>query len=184
MRRVVLAIAVSLAFVGAACGDNDDEPAVQQPRAEHNDADIAFAQGMIPHHEQAIEMSDLALKQSSSADLKGLADRIKAAQGPEIDQMRGWLQRWAQPSTGGHGGHTGGGMLTEGEISQLKSASGAAFDRLFLQGMIRHHDGAVTMAQEELDKGQFAEAKQLARRIIDTQRAEISEMRGLLQRSG
>ena len=188
MRRLLLAIGVGLAFLGAACGDSDDQPALQQPTADHNDADVAFAQGMIPHHEQAIEMSDLALTKAGTPQVKALADRIKAAQGPEINQMKAWLTQWGQPLTAGHdhghGGHSGAGMLSEAEMSTLTNTSGPAFDKLFLEGMIRHHEGAVTMAQEEIEKGQFPEAKQLARNIVDSQRAEITEMRGLLQLVG
>ena len=172
-------------MLGTACGDDDDQPAVQQPpAADHNDADVAFAQGMIPHHEQAIEMSDLALMQATNTDVKSLAQRIKDAQGPEVDQMKRWLQQWGRPVSGGHAGHMGSGMLSHGEMTELMKASGRAFDRMFLQGMIRHHEGAVTMAQEELQKGQHAEAKQLAQRIVDSQRAEINEMQALLQRLG
>ncbi|MDQ3570554.1 MAG: DUF305 domain-containing protein [Actinomycetota bacterium] len=185
MRRLALGLIATLALVGAACGNgNEDDPVLEQgsPPPAHNDADVTFAQGMIPHHEQAIQMSDLALKQAASAKVKDLAGRIKEAQGPEIIQMNGWLAEWKQPVMPEHGGgHGGAGVMTEAEMGQLEQARGMAFDRLFLQSMIRHHEGAVTMAQEEQQKGQFPEAKDLARRIIDAQQAEIKEMRALLQ---
>lgn len=154
---------------------------MEQPSAEHNEADVAFAQGMIPHHRQAIEMSDMALGQAGSAEVKDLANRIRAAQEPEITKMTSWLEGWGQPVQPEHGGHMESGMLSEAEMAQLRQASGPEFDRLFLEGMVRHHEGAVSMSQEELNKGQFPEAKELARQIIAAQQAEIDEMRRLLQ---
>ncbi|MFN2556663.1 MAG: DUF305 domain-containing protein [Nitriliruptorales bacterium] len=182
MKRLLIGCALGLMLVGSACGGTQDQPALEQPTPDHNEADVAFAQGMIPHHQQAIEMSDLALSQASSPEVKDLASRIKSAQQPEIDQMTAWLEDWRQQVHAEHGGHGGSGMLSEAEMAQLRQASGPTFDRLFLEGMIRHHEGAVGMAQEELDKGQFREATELARHIIDSQQAEISEMRRLLQR--
>ncbi|MFN2555300.1 MAG: DUF305 domain-containing protein [Nitriliruptorales bacterium] len=176
MKRVLVGIGLGLGLLGAACGGSKDQPALGQPSAAHNAADVAFAQGMIPHHEQAIEMSELALKQAASPKVKDLATRISAAQKPEIAKIQGWLDNWAQQVNPGHGAHGGAGMLGGAEMAQLRQASGPAFDRLFLEGMIRHHEGAVRMAQEELDKGQFPDAKQLARQIITAQQAEISEM--------
>lgn len=180
-KRLLLLVALIVLFAGA-CG-SDDEPAVQQPGApSQNASDAEFAHGMIPHHEQAIQMSDLALVRASNPKVKELATRIKAAQGPEIEKMKGWLTSWGQPHTAPAGGHGGAhaGMLSDAEIGQLSKASGPEFDRLFLEGMIRHHEGAVKMSEEELGKGSFPEAKALARQIIDSQRAEINEMRGLL----
>lgn len=184
MRRLLLMAAVAmLALVLAACGD-DDEPAVQPPATDHNTADVAFAHGMIPHHEQAIAMSDLALQRGSNAKVKDLANRIKQAQGPEIDKMKGWLSGWGEPPTASGGEHGGGhqsGMLSGSELRQLGAASGAQFDKLFLEGMIRHHEGAIKMAQDGLNQGMFLDAKALARQIIDAQQAEINEMKGLLR---
>ncbi len=183
MRRLLLAIGLGLAVLGAACGSSD-QPALEQPSVEHNEADVTFAQGMIPHHEQAIEMSEMALSQAARPEVKDLASRIRAAQEPEIAKMTRWLEDWGQPVQPEHGEHPGAGMLSDAEMTQLRGASGPAFDRLFLEGMIRHHEGAVSMAQEELDKGQFPEAKELARDIIAAQRAEIAEMQRLLQSAG
>lgn len=194
MKRLTLALIATLALVGAACGNDDDNAALEggPPPAAHNDADVAFAQGMIPHHEQAVQMSDMALKQAGSPKVKDLATRIKEAQGPEIAQMKGWLQDWNQPMPPAMGGMSGSsgmqmpgmqmpGMMSDADMGQLEKLSGAAFDKAFLQGMIGHHEGAVTMAKEEQAKGQFPEAKALAARIIDAQQAEITEMKGLLQ---
>jgi uncharacterized protein (DUF305 family) len=178
-RRVALVVLASAMLVAAgACGGGED----------HNDADVAFAQGMIPHHEQAITMSDLALAKANAAEVKALAGRIKSAQEPEIAEMEGWLEDWGEPvrsEGGGHAGHAGmdvGGVLTEAEMQRLEASSGPEFDRLFLEGMIRHHEGAITMARDEQTDGKFADAKELAARIITSQEAEIAEMRTLLAR--
>lgn len=184
MRRLLVGIGLGVALLSGACDANEDQPAMEQPTAEHNEADVAFAQGMIPHHQQAIEMSEMALRQAAITEVKDLATRIRVAQEPEITKMTGWLEDWGQPVQAEHGEHMGPGMLSEAKMSQLRQASGPAFDRLFLEGMIRHHEGALSMSQQELDNGQFPDAKGLARQIIDAQRAEITEMRRLLQRAG
>lgn len=190
MKRFLIVLA-ALALVATACGDTDTgtETETGSPAADHNDADIAFLQGMIPHHQQAITMSDLAMDNTDDAEVLDLADRIKAAQGPEIEQMEGLLDTWGVESEGGMegmegmGGMEGGGhpgMLTEEGIDELAAAEGAEFDRLFLAGMIEHHQGAVTSSETVLDEGASEETKQLARDIIETQEIEITEMEELL----
>jgi len=164
----------------------------------HNQADITFLQSMIPHHTQAVEMSKLAAQRASSPQVKDLAARIEAAQQPEIDQMNGMLQAWnaatsetTGPSmTGMNHGNMGGtgqmehgsmpGMMSDQQMQQLNQVSGPAFDRMFLQMMIQHHQGAVTMSKTELTDGQNAGAKALAQSIIDAQEREITEMQTLL----
>lgn len=158
--------------------------------AEHNAADVAFAQGMIPHHNQAIEMSRLAPTRAASQEVKDLAVKIEQAQAPELNQMNGMLAAWGAPapqpgSTSMAGMPMGGmmpGMMGEGQMQQLSSASGAAFDRAFLQMMIEHHTGAIQMAQTELAQGQSPQAKQLAQAIINDQQSEILQMQVLLGR--
>jgi uncharacterized protein (DUF305 family) len=171
------------------CG-GADTPAAPAPTsspaasADHNQADIAFVQGMIPHHEQAVEMSELAANQASSPQVKELAATIERGQAPEIEQMRAMLAAWGvaeDSSTGGHGGMGGGGMMTPEQMHGLQQATGAAFDRMFLQMMIMHHEGAITMARTELSDGQNPQAKALAQTIIDQQTTEIAQMRELLQ---
>ncbi len=158
----------------------------------HNQADITFAASMVPHHQQAIEMADLALAQADSPEVRELARRIEAAQDPEITTMTGWLTDWGSapmPSDhdmgamGGMGGMGGDGMMTAQEMVALKQASGTAFDRMWLQMMIRHHEGAVDMARTELALGQSAQAKTLAQAVIDGQSTEITTMKGLLDTS-
>jgi uncharacterized protein (DUF305 family) len=156
--------------------------------SEHNDADVAFVQGMIPHHTQAIEMAKLAAGRASNNDVKQLASRIEQAQDPEISQMRSFLTAWGMPEsgTGGmdHGTMTGmnggSGIMSDDQLRQLENATGAQFDRMFLQMMTEHHEGAIEMSKAELADGQNADAKGLAQKITDAQQAEITEMKGLL----
>ena len=159
------------------------------PAAEFNDADVAFARGMIPHHEGALVMSEVALERAEDARVRDLAERIEAGQDPEIDLMTGWLEDWGQPleegSRGGmdHGGTDHGdmgGMDMGGMDMGDMPAAGADFDRMWLESMIEHHDGAVTMAQTEIGEGQNEEAVDLARVIVETQTEEIAEMEQLL----
>jgi uncharacterized protein (DUF305 family) len=152
----------------------------------HNQADITFATEMIPHHHQAVQMADMALTQATNADVKTLAQAIKAAQDPEIVQMSGWLAGWQQPipssSTSGMGGmdHTGTGMMSDADMTSLSKATGAAFDRMWVSMMIRHHQGAVTMATTEQSSGQNPDAKKLAQSIITSQTAQITQLTALL----
>lgn len=147
--------------------------------------DVMFAQMMIPHHQQAVTMADLALaKPSTSAQVRELATDIKAAQAGEIATMRGWLTAWGAP-TGAPTGHStgmdhGGGMMTEADMSGLEAADGAQFDRMWITMMITHHEGAVTMAEQVLSSTKDPEVKKLAEAVITGQKAEIATMRGLL----
>jgi uncharacterized protein (DUF305 family) len=158
--------------------------------AAHNQADIAFAQGMIPHHQQAVEMAELAETRASDPQVKALAAKIKTAQAPEIEEMTTWLTNWGapmpSPSVGGHDMHGNGpgsampGMMTEQDMAALEKATGGEFDRMFLEMMIRHHQGAVQMATTELEQGQNPAAKGLAEKIKADQTTEIGQMQSLL----
>ena len=154
--------------------------------SEHNEADTTFAQMMIIHHEGAIEMAELAVERAETPEVVSLAERIAAAQGPEIEQMSAWLTAWGEetsPSEHGgmdHGGMDMDGMSQEEMMGELDGLSGAEFDERFLSGMIAHHQGAVEMAEAELDEGENAEALALAEKIIADQQAEIAEMEELL----
>jgi len=143
-------------------------------------ADIDFAMNMIAHHQQAIEMSDVLLgKQGTDPDVAELAERIKAAQQPEIDTMTQWLDAWGQdPGMGGM--DHGDGMMSPDDMAALEDADGAAASRLFLEQMIVHHEGAIEMAEQELADGKDPDALELAQRVIDDQTAEIAEMRSML----
>jgi uncharacterized protein (DUF305 family) len=192
--------ALSAGLVLGACGSSDHgsmgmgatatSTAAIPADAEFNATDVAFAQGMIPHHAQAIEMADMALAQSQDAQVKELATAIKAAQQPEIDQLTSWLRTWGQPvpevsdgmdhSMDGMEGMMMSGMMSDADMDRLASSSGADFDRLWLEMMIQHHAGAVSMAQDELSGGKYAPAKQLAEAIVTTQEAEIATMDSML----
>ena len=150
--------------------------------ADHNQADIMFAQMMIPHHAQAVEMSDIVLaKPDLPAEVAALATRIKDAQAPEIEPMTGWLKSWNAPvGMSDHSGHGMAGMVDTEGIDKLKAAQGTEAARLFMEQMTGHHEGAVEMAQQEIGAGKSAEAIQLARDIVTAQEAEIAEMKELL----
>ena len=154
----------------AACTSSSDS------NSEFSANDQMFAQMMIPHHEQAIEMSKLALAISKDSEVLQLAEQIKSAQGPEIEQMKSW-----GASGSDHAGHAMGGMLSDSEMEELTKATGSDFDRLFLEGMIKHHKGAIEMAQMVLDSDN-AEAAKLGKEIVRTQQAEINQMQDLLNR--
>ncbi len=139
---------------------------------------------MVPHHEQAIEMSDLLLaKNDVDPAAAEFARQIKAAQEPEIAQLRGWLQGWGVASMPAEDhGHHGGGMLSEAQIEVLRSADGIVATKLYLSGMIEHHQGAIAMAEVELVDGENADARRLAEQIIASQRSDIAAMDELRRR--
>ena len=176
-------------LIGAACSDDDDAvvgSSDTEAGDDHNDADIEFAAGMIPHHSQAVEMAQLAADRAEDPRVKDLASRIEAAQGPEIEQMVGWLEEWGEevPEDGEHDAHAAGsegpGMMSAEDMDGLEAASGGEFDEMFLTMMIEHHEGAVEMAETEIADGQFPDAIALAEAIISAQEAEIAEMQALL----
>ncbi|MBC9713467.1 DUF305 domain-containing protein [Streptomyces sp. TRM66268-LWL] len=199
-RTVAITTAGAAAFVLAACGSEDTaghggghtskspSATASQGERQQNAADVAFAQGMIPHHRQAVEMAELAPERAESAELKQLAEQIKKAQDPEIKTLSGWLASWgedvpAEGEMGGHGGHDGGGMMTEAEMAGLEKASGKAFDTAFMELMIKHHEGAVAMAKTEQAEGAYAPAKEMAGAIITSQSDEIERMNEMLGKS-
>ena len=146
----------------------------------HNSADVVFAQMMVVHHQGAVAMSDLAITRSGSESVKTLAAQIKAAQAPEIAQMQGWLAAWNSATPSMAMGAAMPGMMSDAQMSQLTAATGAAFDKLFLQLMIVHHQGALAMAKTEQASGQNPAAKALATSITTSQTAQISQMQAML----
>lgn len=169
MKKLALFILAAL-LTGCATGDSSN--------TSFSADDQMFAAMMIPHHEQAIQMSELALLNTTNPEILALATEIKAAQGPEIEQMKSW----GSSKMGSHAGHMmDEGMLTDDEMAQLKEARGAEFDRLFLEGMIKHHQGAIQMADMIIDSVN-EEAALLGKNIVDSQSAEIERMRQLLTR--
>jgi uncharacterized protein (DUF305 family) len=202
-RTLVPALLIVGVAVLGACS-NTQEPAhdmstMSSPAAEQspdastqfNDADVEFAQMMIPHHQQAVEMSDLITDKSGiDPRVLDLAAQIKEAQAPEIEQLTQWLEQWGAPvpesgsmdwmGSMDHGSMNG--MMSADDMEALEDASGAEAGRLFLSQMISHHQGAIAMAQTEVDEGQNPDAIAMAESIVDTQQAEISTMTELLAR--
>jgi uncharacterized protein (DUF305 family) len=147
----------------------------------HNQADVTFAQSMIPHHKEAVAMAQLAPSRANSPEVKTLATEIQGAQDPEITTMTGWLTSWSQPTEmAGMDMTSMPGMMSATEMADLGKLSGAEFDRQFLTMMTKHHQGAVQMATTELSQGQYPAAKSLAQSIIKSQTAEIARMKTLL----
>ncbi len=201
MNRKTLALAalpVAAVLTLAGCGSSDSGsaspasghssmsgmPGMAGSASAHTQQDVTFAQGMIPHHRQAIAMAKLAAAHAGSAQVKQLAARIEAAQGPEITTMTGWLRSWgASTSMSRMAGMDRGrmpGMMSKAEMTKLAHARGADFDRMFLRGMITHHQGALTMAREEIARGKNPDAVALAKRIKSSQAAETALMRTML----
>ena len=208
-----LALASALALTG--CGTGADEqdtgtsaetaaPATAAPETpsttsaseepiaeEHNDADVMLAQMMVPHHEQAVEMSETLLaKEEVPAEVADFAQQVIDAQGPEIERMNAMLEAWGQEpmmESGGmegmdHGSGAGmSGMMSEEDMQALEDAQGTEASRLYLEQMTAHHEGAVEMARDQVEQGQNPQAVALAQDVIEAQEAEITEMEGLLQ---
>ncbi|MEW1960627.1 DUF305 domain-containing protein [Kineococcus sp. NPDC059986] len=222
-RLAALSGAATLSLVLAACGGASSgsmgdhssmsmssgssttsaSPSAGTVDAEHNDQDVVFAQAMIVHHQGALEMAQMAATRSSNPQVKDLAEKIKAAQEPEMEAMSSWLVAWgapatAAPSTGAMGGmggmdhsSTGGsptsgvpGMVSEEQTTQLQNAMGTDFDRTFLQQMVEHHAGAVQMAETEQQQGSNPQAKELTGSIVTSQSAQIEQMQQMLTSMG
>lgn len=157
------------------------------PKHSHYDAtlqgytsdELMFAQMMIPHHNQAVAMSELAPTHTENKDILALAARIKAAQAPEVNRMTAWLASAGESATA-HDGMLMEGMLTNQQMTELASANGRSFDKLYLEGMIQHHKGAITMLKM-IETSQNIEVMGLAGAIRETQTQEISEMTSLLK---
>lgn len=150
----------------------------------NNAADTMFAQMMIPHHVQAVAMSDIMLtKEGLPTAVTDLATKIKTAQGPEIEKMTGWLESWGQPTdipTDMPSTHSMSGMMGDEDMTKLEAAQGTESAKLFLTQMIAHHDGAVMMARTETTEGKYAEAVALSKDIVSSQETEIQDMKDLL----
>ena len=200
MKRTLAALAATtmLAAGLTACGSGDDATSGSGSTSSsaHDDADVTFVQSMIPHHEQAVRMAEMADDAAGSPEVRDLAERIKAAQGPEIETMQGWLEDWGvdEDSHGGmdHGDGMDGdgmggdgmddmpGMMSDADLGDLGEADGAAFDRMFLTMMIAHHEGAIEMAETEIADGEDPDVVSLAKDIKAAQTEEIAQMRRLL----
>ncbi|TPW71821.1 DUF305 domain-containing protein [Schumannella sp. 10F1B-5-1] len=181
--------ALSTALVLAGCSqsgsmsgmDHGSEPSSSASASAYNDADVMFAQMMLAHHEQAIEMSDMLLaKDGIDERVVAMAQKIKKAQAPEISTMKSWLTAWGQSvdSDMAGMGH-GDGMMSEQDMADLEAASGSVAAKLFLDQMVQHHEGAVTMAKSEVSDGENSDAVALAKSIVTSQTDEIATMKAL-----
>jgi uncharacterized protein (DUF305 family) len=191
------ALATVLVLAGCATGESGTQAAepslaatsattAAEVSAEHHDADTMFAQMMIPHHQQAVEMSEIMLaKKDLDPRITDLATKIKDAQGPEIEKMTGFLEAWGEPTGSstmeGHDMSSMEGMMTEEDLAQLEAAQGTEAAKLFLTQMVAHHEGAVKMAEQEVEQGSNPQAVELARTIVQDQEGEIKEMQDLLK---
>ncbi len=142
-----------------------------------------FLQMMIPHHQQAIVISDLAISISKNEDILKLANQIKGAQAPEIDQMKSWLKAAGLGEDPGHSMHAMAGMLTDSQLEQLKNSTGKDFDRQFLSGMIAHHQGAVEMVRM-IENSSDLKLRDFGEQINQSQSSEIAVMKQLLKSIG
>jgi uncharacterized protein (DUF305 family) len=185
--RFILLGLTSIALLTACTSSSDTSTGTDVVEAvtDFNEDDVMFAQMMIPHHEQAIEMSDIALDPTVGASevVKSLATRIKGAQDPEINTMKGFLTSWKMSltmDTSMDHGDMMSGMLSAEEITNLSTLRGTEFDRAWITGMIAHHEGAIEMAADVLKDGKNAAVRTLANTITSGQDAEIIEMKELL----
>jgi len=186
-RLLTIAAVLTTVLALAGCGDDDEtthETHTASNGDEYNDADVRFATDMVPHHAQALSMVDLTLHRELDPEVQQLAEDIRATQAPEIEQMTDWLTAWGEevPETmrDHANAHGEGGMEIDEEMAELESADDAAFQDLFLELMIEHHEGAIAMAQAEQDEGLFAPAIELAEAIESSQKKEIGLMEDLL----
>ena len=196
-RLATPSLAVALAITLAACGSSDSPsanttPTTQAPggstdTAALNAADVVFAQGMIAHHQQAIEMAEIALDPNigASPEVVDLATRIKGAQDPEVELMTAWLTAAGEPvmmdAMEGHDMSSMDGMMTAEQMDAMGAMTGTEFDTMWLEMMIAHHEGAISQSQTVKASGSNADVLALADQIITAQQAEITEMQALLQ---
>jgi uncharacterized protein (DUF305 family) len=198
-KLAMLAVLLTTLSMLTACG-NDEDPVGSETRTavngdKFNDADVTFASDMIQHHSQALAMVDLTMGRKLDPEVQQLAENIRMAQGPEIEQMTDWLNDWDQPipeSVRDHANAHGDanmdmsdmpGMMSPEEMDELESAQGAEFQEMWLEMMVEHHEGAIEMARVEQSEGTHAAAIELAEQIESTQQDEISAMETLLERS-
>ena len=175
--RSILLLPLLLAL--SACGSLGSTQAGSQS-GELTTNEVMFAQMMIPHHQQAIEMSELVSDRTDHPEINALALEIIAAQDPEISLMQTWIDEFGDAGMD-HAGHSMGGMLTESELEALRAASGLEFEKLYLSGMIKHHEGAIDLA-DMLSNSNYPAAQKLRAEIVETQTAEIELMKKLLER--
>ncbi len=189
---IILALVVTIAVMAIGSDRHNGVPGIHKDGMHSGDkstssklsgADVMFLQMMIPHHQQAVDISELAITKSKDAELIALATVIRDGQAGEIIQMKNWLEEAGSDMDMGHAGHDMGGMLTESELSALKASQGSAFDRLWLEGMTNHHNGALHMTTMISD-AQNPELRKFAEEIIEVQSAQNAQMKTMLSRLG
>lgn len=149
--------------------------------SDFNNQDRMFVMMMKPHHEQAVEMVDVMLEKDGISDeVTALATQIKAAQVPEIEQFDEWIDAWGDSESMPGMDHSMNGMMSDEDMSALDSATGTEAERVFLEQMIEHHEGAIDMAQDEIDDGRNADVLEMAGNIVTSQTEEIATMNDLL----
>ena len=181
MRITALLGAVAMAAVVSSCGESSPTPDAQA--AKHNAADVTFAQNMIPHHQQALDMAAMVPPRTTNRELIVMAKHIALDQQAQIDTLQRLLQEWGEPAAADHLGHGGmgmDGMVDAATMDRLPALTGAEFDELWLRSMITHHQGAVAMAQPEIARGENPTAVKMAKVIVDWQQLEIGRMHAML----
>ena len=176
----VMAAVIATAVVNS-CAHPPAAPDVQATK--HNAADVTFAQKMIPHHQQALDMSAMVPSRTTNRELIIMAKHIALGQQAQIDTLQGLLQQWGEPAAPDHMGHDGmgmDGMVDAATMDKLPTLKGTAFDELWLRSMITHHEGAVAMAEPEIAKGENPTAVKMAKIIVDWQQLEIGRMHAML----
>lgn len=183
----IIAVFVAMSLTGCtiniAVPERDNHQGMMsQNGSAFSNTDIMFAQMMIPHHQQAVDMGTLAETRAKDPEVKALAAQIKGEQAPEIQQMKAWLDKAGAGMMMGHDMGMGG-MLSDSDMAALTSAKGAAFDRLYVSGMIGHHEGAIAMAKMVIGSSN-AEAKALGAAIVESQTKQIETLKKILARLG
>jgi uncharacterized protein (DUF305 family) len=180
------ALTLGLTLAGCSAGSNEaadtsSSTSTSAAASAHNKQDVMFAQMMLPHHKQAVEMSDMLLDKGKgvNADVITLAKQIKAEQGPEITKLSAWLKDWDADSMSGMD-HSMSGMMSDSDMTDLDTASAKDAGKLFLRQMIEHHTSAVDMAGTEVDKGKNTDAVAMAKSIVSSQTEQITQMQDML----
>ena len=181
MRITALLGAVAMAAVVSSCGESSTTPDAQAPI--HNAADVTFAQRMIPHHQQALDMAALVPPRTTNRELIVMAKHIALDQQAQIDTLQRLLQQWGEPPAADHMAHGGmgmDGMVDAATMDRLPALKDTEFDELWLRSMIVHHQGAVAMAEPEIAQGENPTAVRMAKVIVDWQQLEIGRMHAML----
>ena len=191
-RRVAAALAAfAVLLLLSSCGGSapgghtdqkTDQPVITGQPASHNPADVAFATNMIAHHQQAVDLSAMVPDRSTTPGVIAMAKQIAAEQQPEINVIKVFLVQWTEgadnpPAPDAQHGGAMPGMVDDATITKLKASTGADFDKLWLESMIDHHQGAIEMANAEIANGENVDAKALAKNIVGIQEAEIAQMK-------